>query len=400
MNKSIIPLLAIFGLTWTVSAVVAGLPEKSSASASAPELTDLQTGKISFVGGGSVTISGNSQPAKTGDSFPEKAELKTGTSPVTEVTFGDGSVMRLGENTQVSYSAKERIVRLTAGTVLFHSVEGKGGITVQGAQASGQVAGSTVIGTQDSSGNFSFVLLEGSGAGSVTGGTSVPTVVGVGEMTTIRASSTEPPQVVEVHVDAVRDISPLFQQIPASLPSAAKIVATTEQQAMEIQTDIKLLSSLENFKLTETDPEGQGLAMICGVGQNEMGAAKNILLRPVDTAAGTETAAGESSSGTPGSGSSFGTVVAIGASEVPADARQEEAAPLVAASSPPSSGDGGGLGGTDTAAGTEGGGEGDLGATETAAGGRGGGVDTQTPLAPTGVPPVTSSPSPGLTTPI
>ena len=392
MNKSLIPLFAVLGLPWTALAVDTAIPEKATTATPVAALSDLETGKITFVGGDSAKITGSSQPARAGDSFPEKAELQTGTSPVTEVTFGDGSVMRLGENTKVSYSAKERIVRLTAGTVLFHSVEGKGGITVQGAQASGQVAGSTVMGAQDASGNFSFLLLEGAGAGSVTGGTAGPTFVGVGEMTTIRAGSAEPPQVVEVHVDAVRDISPLFQQIPGSLPSAAKVVGTTEQQAMEIQTDIKFLSSLENFKLTETDPEGLALAMICGVGQNEMGAAKNILLRPVDTAAGTETAAGESSSGTPGGGTSFGTLVAMGMSDGPTDARQEEAAPLVAASAPPSSGDG--IGSTDTAAGAEGGG-GDLGSTETAAGGGGGGADTQTPISP-----VSTSPRPGLTTPI
>lgn len=398
MNKSLIPLIAVLGLPWTASAVDTAIPEKATTATPVPALSDLETGKITFVGGDSAKITGSSQPARAGDSFPEKAELQTGTSPVTEVTFGDGSVMRLGENTKVSYSAKERIVRLTAGTVLFHSVEGKGGITVQGAQASGQVAGSTVMGAQDASGNFSFLLLEGAGAGSVTGGTAGPTFVGVGEMTTIRAGSAEPPQVVEVHVDAVRDISPLFQQIPGSLPSAAKVVGTTEQQAMEIQTDIKFLSSLENFKLTETDPEGLALAMICGVGQNEMGAAKNILLRPVDTAAGTETAAGESSSGTPGGGTSFGTLVAMGMSDGPVDARQEEAASLIAASAPPSSGDG--IGSTDTAAGAEGGGE-DLGATETAAGGGGGAPDTQAPLSPAGaIAPVTSSPNPGLTTPI
>ena len=398
MNKSLIPLFAVLGLPWTALAVDTAIPEKATTATPVAALSDLETGKITFVGGDSAKITGSSQPARAGDSFPEKAELQTGTSPVTEVTFGDGSVMRLGENTKVSYSAKERIVRLTAGTVLFHSVEGKGGITVQGAQASGQVAGSTVMGAQDASGNFSFLLLEGAGAGSVTGGTAGPTFVGVGEMTTIRAGSAEPPQVVEVHVDAVRDISPLFQQIPGSLPSAAKVVGTTEQQAMEIQTDIKFLSSLENFKLTETDPEGLALAMICGVGQNEMGAAKNILLRPVDTAAGTETAAGESSSGTPGGGTSFGTLVAMGMSDGPTDARQEEAAPLVAASAPPSSGDG--IGSTDTAAGAEGGGE-DLGATETAAGGGGGAPDTQSPLSPAGaIAPVTSSPNPGLTTPI
>ena len=139
---------------------------------------------------------------------------------------------------------------------------------------------------------------------------------------------------------------------------------------MDIQTDIKLLSSLDDFKLTESDPEAVALAMMCGVGQNEMGAAKNILLRPVDTAAGME------------SSSEQGSLVAVGGEGAPADARQAEAEPLVAASSMPSSSDG--LAGTDTAAG----GEGDLGATETAAGG-GGGADTQPPLAP--APPTTAS---------
>lgn len=524
MNKSLIPLLAVLGWAATATAVETAIPETPAAAAPAPVLTSLESGKISFVGGNSVKISGHSQPAKMGDSFPEKAELETGTSPVTEVTFGDGSVMRLGENSKVSYSGKERVVRLAAGTVLFQSAEGKGGITIQGAQASGQVTGSTVIGTQDASGNFSFLLCESSGAGSVTGGVAGPTIVGVGEMTTIRAGGAEPPQVLEVHVDVVRDVSPLFQQIPSSLPSATKVVGTTEQQAMEIQTDIKLLSSLENFKLTETDPEGLALAMICGVGQDEMGAAKNILLRPVDTAAGTEELASASSSapaavqsavanvgalagassGTASSGAVLasvtsalqsaansgdtkslqaltfaavnavgqsdpqavssvvsgliseisnssqageaaktiaaaavvtasvfgdtaaqaasagavagavasgnsglvqavnqglangtaaivqGTVVAAGSETGPTDARQQQAEPLVAATSLPS---GDGLGSTDTAAGG-----GDLGATDTAAGGGGGGADTQ---APASLPaPITSSPVPGLTTPI
>ena len=385
--------ILIFGLVAGLACPIQALePEPGAevpgpASAPAPVLQDLGSGSITFVEGTSVTISGSNQPVRTGDPFAEKAELETGASPATEVTFGDGSVMRLGEKTKVSYSAKERIVRVAQGTVLFHSPPGNGGITLQGEKAAGQVAGSTVIGTQDGSGNFSFLLLEGSGAGSVTGGTAGPTFVGVGEMTTIRSGAAETPEVVEVHIDAVRDISPLFQQISSPLPSATEVVGTTEQQAMEIQTDIKLLSSLDNFKLTERDPEGVSLAMICGVGQDEIGAAKNILLRPVDTAAGMETASGESSSGTPGGGGTFGTLVAVGGEGFPADARQAEAEPLVAASSPPSSSDG--LAGTDTAAG----GEGDLGATETAAGG-GGGADSQAPLAP-----VVTSPTPSLTTP-
>jgi len=377
--RSYILILAVVGLASPLWAADPKAPAEPASPAPAPKLVELKSAKITFLGQGNALISASGQAVKQGDSLAEKTDMETGSVPVTEVTFEDGSVMRLGEKTKVSYSSKERVVRISQGTVLFHSPEGHGGITLQGAQASGQVAGSTVMGTQDSSGSFSFLLLESSGAGSVTGGTAGTTVIGVGEMTTIRASAAQAPEVVEVHVDAVRDISPLFQQISTPLPSSPQVVGTTEQQAMEIQNDIKLLSSLDDFKLTEMDPEGVALAMICGVGQNEMGASKNILLRPVDTAAGTE------------AGSEQGSVVAVGGASFPVDARQAEAEALVAATSLPSSGDG--LGSTDTAAGG-----GDLGATDTAAGGGGGGADTQ---APASLPaPITSSPNPGLTTPI
>lgn len=378
--RSFILILAVVGLASPVWAADPKVPVEPASPAPAPKLVELKSAKITFLGEGNALISANGQAVKQGDSLAEKTDMETGSVPVTEVTFEDGSVMRLGEKTKVSYSSKERVVRISQGTVLFHSPEGHGGITLQGAQASGQVAGSTVMGTQDSSGSFSFLLLESSGAGSVTGGTAGTTVIGVGEMTTIRSSAAQAPEVVEVHVDAVRDISPLFQQVSTPLPSSTQVVGTTEQQAMEIQTDIKLLSSLDDFKLAETDPEGVALAMICGVGQNEMGAAKNILLRPVDTAAGTEAGSEQG-----------GSVVAVGGASFPVDARQAEAEPLVAATSLPSSGDG--LGSTDTAAGG-----GDLGATDTAAGGGGGGADTQAPASLP--PPITSSPSPGLTTPI
>lgn len=371
--------LVLVGLASALWAAESKQPAEAASVARAPALVDLKSAKITFIGEGSALISSTGQTVKLGDSLAEKTDMETGSVPVTEVTFEDGSVMRLGEKTKVSYSAKERVVRISQGTVLFHSPSGHGGITLQGAQGSGQVAGSTVMGTQDSSGSFSFLLLESSGAGSVTGGPAGTTVIGVGEMTTIRANAAQAPEVVEVHVDAVRDISPLFQQISTPLASSPQVVGTTEQQAMEIQTDIKFLSSLDDFKLTEADPEGVALAMICGVGQNEMGAAKNILLRPVDTAAGTE------------AGADQGSVLAVGGASFPVDARQAEAEPLVAATSLPSSGDG--LGSTDTAAGG-----GDLGATDTAAGGGGGGADTQ---APASLPaPITSSPNPGLTTPI
>jgi hypothetical protein len=335
------------------------------------------------------SLGSSKSPAKTKDQLEEKSVVDTGAASLTELDFDDSSVLRLGSNTQFSFQSKERIIKLDKGTMLMNVPPGNGGITVDGGGVTGAVSGTTVMASRDEQGNFSFMILEGQGGGKVTGKDGVPIFLGAGQMATVHQDG-KPTKVVEVHIDAVRDVSPLFQDFPTNLNGSEKVLNTTQIQSDEIQNDIKLLSSLKDFDLTQNDPEGVALAMICGVGQNEMAASKNILLRPMDTAAGNE----EQGSGS-GAGSGGGSLVAVSESSSPADARQAEAEPLVAASSLPSSGDG--LGGTDTAAGGDGGG--DLGSTETAAGG-GGSPDTQAPLSPTGVPPVTSSPSPGLTTPI
>lgn len=358
--KSISPLLLVFvGLACSVSAAETAAHSPSTPPPP-PVLVELKTGKITYLDGAGVKIAGNAAVAKMGDLLTEKTGLDTGTTPVTEVTFEDGSVMRLGEKTKISFLSKERMVRLEGGTILFYSPEGNGGITIQGGDAAGNVPGSTVMGTRDPAGNFSLLVLESSGTGSLSGPNVPTTFLGVGEGATVRAVPGETPEVMDVHVDAVRDISPLFQQIPADLPSSGKIIETTQRQADDIQGDVKLLSSLENYKLTQTDPEGVALSMICSVGPEEMGAAKNILLRPLDTAAGAE------------SGADQGGANIIGGFSVPADARQEGAGPMIASSTPPLDG-----------APPE---------QDTAAGG-GGGTDTQPP-------PVVSPSSPGPTTPI
>ena len=377
MRQWLLPLI-LSSSAW--AADPSALPTPATA-APPPVLVELKSGKITYMERAGVKIAGASGSAKVGDILDEKTSLETGSSPVTEITFADGSVMRLGEKTKVSFSSQERSFRLESGTILVYSPEGHGGISILGGDSVGQVAGSTVMGTRDSAGNFSMFVLESSDAGSLSSPNAPPTFLGSGEGATIRSAAGETPEVMDVYIDAVRDISPLFQQIPNALPSSEKVVAATYRQAEEIQGDVKLLSSLENYKLTQTDPEAVALAMICSVGSDEMGAAKNILLRPLDTVAGTE-------SGSDGGGGAN----IVGGFSIPADARQAEAEPLVAASSLPSSGDGGGFGGTDTAAGGDGGG--DLGSTETAAGG-GGTPDTQAPIAPVNVPT-----TPGLTTPI
>ena len=363
MSLQGIPLFVCL-LAWPWLLVGANSPVAPSPSTS----VELKTGKFSFVQGSDTKIVATGSPVKTGDSFMEGMEVDTGSAVATEITFEDGSVLRLGDKTKASFLSKERIVRLEHGVILFYSPEGHGGIDIQGGENSGKVTGSSVMSVRDPAGNFSFFILESSGAGSVSGPSAPVTFLGVGEGTTIRVGGGKTPEVMNVHVDAVRDISPLFQQIPNPFPGSEKVVGTTRQQADEIQGNIKLLSGLDDCKLSQTDPEGLALALICRVTQDEMGAANNILLRPFDTASGSELGSKDA-----------GSIVAVSGSSAVNDARQAEAESIIAASAPPPS--------EQTAAG---GGPGD---TDTAAGG-GGAPDTQTPLSP-----VLSPIQPGQTTP-
>ncbi|MFM8655327.1 MAG: FecR domain-containing protein, partial [Verrucomicrobiota bacterium] len=323
--------------------------------------------------------------------------VDTGAASLTELGFNDSSILRLGSNTQFSFQSKERIIKLDKGTMLMNVPPGNGGITVDGGGVTGAVSGTTVMASRDEEGNFSFMILEGEGSGKVIGKDGVPVDLIPGQMAIVRQDG-KPTKVVEVNVDAMRDYSPLYTDFSSRLPGSDRVQGTTDRQAEDVQNEVTFLQGPTQQGLEASGPGVKALAMLAGMSSAEIDNSRNILLGD-STAAGQE--GGGEGSGS-GAGGGRGSLVAFNDSNSPTDARQEDAAPLVAASSPPSSGDDGGLGGTDTAAGGEGGGggEGDLGATETAAGGTGG-ADTQAPLAPAGAPPpVTSSPSPGLTTPV
>ncbi len=325
--------------------------------------------------------------AKTKDQLEEKSVVDTGAASLTELGFNDASVLRLGSNTQFSFQSKERIIKLDKGTMLMNVPPGNGGITVDGGGVTGAVSGTTVMASRDEEGNFSFMILEGEGSGKVIGKDGVPVDLIPGQMAIVRQDG-KPTKVVEVNVDAMRDYSPLYADFSARLPGTEGVQGTTDRQANDVQNEILFLQRPQDQGLEDSGPGVRALAMLAGMSFTEMDNSRNILLGD-STAAGQEGGGEGSGSGAGGGG---GSLVALNDSSAPADARQEDAAPLVAASSPPSSGDGG-LGGTDTAAGG-----GDLGATDTAAGGGGGGADTQ---APASLPaPITSSPVPGFTTPI
>ena len=176
--------------------------------------------------------------AKTKDQVEEKSVVDTGAASLTELGFDDSSVLRLGSNTQFSFQSKERIIKLDKGSMLMNVPPGNGGITVDGGGVTGAVSGTTVMASRDDEGNFSFMILEGEGGGKVIGKDGVPIFLVAGQMATVHQDG-KPTKVVEVHIDAVRDVSPLYQDFPTNFNGAEKVLNTTQIQSDEIKNQQK-----------------------------------------------------------------------------------------------------------------------------------------------------------------
>ena len=327
--------------------------------------------------------------AKENEAVDEKSMVDTGAASFTQLDFSDASVLRLGANTQFSFQSKERIIKLEGGSMIMNVPPGNGGITVDGGGVTGAVSGTTVMASKDAQGNFSFMVLEGSGTGKVTARDGTITEIRPGQMATVAAAGGAA-NVVTVNLDAMRDTSPLFSEFESGMPGNEKIQAVADLQAEDIQTDLGSLQGPAGVGLTGTSPALLALSTLTGLSVNAILESNNMLVGDPSTAAG----AGNGQSSTP---------LYVGENSQPNDSRQASAAAMIASSLPPSS-----VGDTNTAAGEET----DAAGTDTAAGGNSA-PDTQAPRAlqpqttatqsTTAQPPLgqpTTPTTPGLATPL
>ena len=295
--------------------------------------------------------------AKEKESVDEKSVVDTGAASFTQLDFSDASVLRLGANTQFSFQSKERIIKLESGSMIMNVPPGNGGIMVDGGGVTGAVSGTTIMASKDKQGNFSFMVLEGSGTGKVTARDGTITEIRPGQMATLAAAGGAA-NVIAVNLDSMRDISPLFSEFESAMPGNEKIQAVADLQAEDIQTDLGSLQGPAGAGLTGTSPSLLALSALTSLSVNAILGSNNIFIGDASTAAGAESGSGQNS-----------TPLYVNEKSAPNDSRQASAKTMVASSLPPSS-----VGDTNTAAG----GGADAAGTDTAAGGNST-PDTQPP---------------------
>src|SRR2546430_10598355 len=89
--------------------------------------------------------------------------VRTGAESRTELTAPDNTITRIGANTVFSFEAKDRVLNLEKGSLLFHSPKGAGGGTIKSGGASAAVLGTTLMVAATANGGFKVIVLEGQG---------------------------------------------------------------------------------------------------------------------------------------------------------------------------------------------------------------------------------------------
>ena len=337
---------------------------------------ELKTGSFAVVKSKVEHTQGTTKSmAKEKETVDEKSVVDTGAASFTQLDFSDASVLRLGANTQFSFQSKERIIKLEGGSMIMNVPPGNGGIMIDGGGVTGAVSGTTIMASKDAQGNFSFMVLEGSGTGKVTARDGTTTEIRPGQMATLDVAGGAP-KVIAVNMDSLRDISPLFSEFESAMPGNEKIQAVADLQAEDIQTDLGSLQGPAAAGLTGTSPALLALSALTGLSVNAILGSNNMFVGDASTASGAESGSGQNS-----------TPLYVSENSAPSDSRQARAKAMVASSLPSSSVDD-----TNTAAG----GGADAAGTDTAAGGNST-PDTQQPR--TLQQPQTPA-TPGLATPL
>jgi ferric-dicitrate binding protein FerR (iron transport regulator) len=102
------------------------------------------------------------RPASVNDIVDEDTIVRTGSSSRTELTFPDGTVVRLAANTTFSLKNGTRDLNLTEGALLIQSPKRANGATIHAATVSAGITGTTSV-LEYRPGVYKFLVLEGTG---------------------------------------------------------------------------------------------------------------------------------------------------------------------------------------------------------------------------------------------
>jgi hypothetical protein len=202
------------------------------------------------------TVGGQTTPAVVGDVIQNGGQVVTRGGSLAELSFPDGSKIRVGNNSVFSFDASDRTVKLDRGTALVCTPPRAEGINVVSGGVSGTIpgdpAGKTFMitayppevggigaqagaGTPGGTGGFGVLVIQGNSTTTVSA-PSGSVSIGPGQFALIGSKSGGAPKVFNVDVGQVYRSSPLINAFPSPLPTVGAILQTATQQQATIRT--------------------------------------------------------------------------------------------------------------------------------------------------------------------
>lgn len=310
------------------------------------------------------TVGGQTTPAVVGDVMQNGGQIVTRGGSLAELSFPDGSKIRVGNNSVFSFGATDRTVKLERGTALVCTPPRAEGINVVSGGVSGTIpgdpAGKTFMitayppeagGAQaagaaspGASGGFGVLVIQGNSPTTVSA-PSGSVSIAPGQFALVGPKTGGAPKVFNVDVGQVFRSSPLINAFPSPLPTAGAILQTATQQqagiragAMSSTGTVGLAVASDGTILTgSSKPKSTSYTFtmastVLGAGQ-ERNATAQEKLEDLATAAGGGGAggAGGGITGFAGGGSRFGRFTTPALANVPVTRPPPPPTPVTAA---------------------------------------------------------------------
>ncbi|NBT90730.1 MAG: hypothetical protein EBT50_07885, partial [Verrucomicrobia bacterium] len=194
------------------------------------------------------TSGGQTSQALVGDVIPQGGKI------LAELSFPDGSKIRIGNNSVFSFEANQRTVTLERGSALVCTPPRAEGINVVSGGVSGTIpgdpAGKTFMITAyppdaggakpgaapgPGTGGFGVMVLQGNSATTVAA-PSGSVIIAPGQFALVGPATSGAPKVFNVDIAQVYRSSPLVNAFPSPLPTTGAILQTATQQQGSIRT--------------------------------------------------------------------------------------------------------------------------------------------------------------------
>ena len=171
----------------------------------------------------------DARPAALNDKVSNGTALRTGDDSRSELTFGDLTITRLGENTIFSFNRAGRSVRLDSGSILLYVKKNSSGAEVSTKAVTVGIAGTTLIVDSTPQGGDNLIVLEGGARMTLKNHLDQSAVIQGGQMLRVPSGATKIPKPVNVRIEELLQTHPLLADLPL-LPSQDLMLAVVQGQ--------------------------------------------------------------------------------------------------------------------------------------------------------------------------